>query len=1063
SITVILGYKDDERVGHSIFENIHPDDLPRLKKSFKQLLKNPNKVINEITRYRHKKGQWRWMEGYAKNLLGDPSVQSIVLNYRDITDYRNAEEKLSENKRRLSILIDNLPGVVYRCLNDHDWTMEYLSSGITDLSGFKPEDFGSKWSGYNDIIHPDDRNKVWECVQAAIEKHEHFQLEYRIKTKTGETKWVWEQGAGIIDEEGNVCALEGFITDITERKLSRENERMLASVIRQTDDAVVITDSEGTIEYVNPAFEKMTGYSSHETLGKKPDLIKSGKHDDAFYKKLWKTILKGEQFNAVFSNIRKNGELFYEQETITPLMDDEGGITHFVSTGKDITSLIRAEEELRESERFSRATLDGLSAHIVIIDETGTILHVNKAWRKFAEENATETNCVCEGANYISACNIDSEGAGKKFASGIKSVLEGKRDEFQLEYTCHSSSEKRWFEGRVTLFPGDGVKKAIIAHENITERKLSEEALRCEIDFSSAVLNSLPGILYCFNDDLKVLRWNKNFEKVSGYTSEEVSRLNPLDLFEGKDRELVADRIHEVFEKGASDVEVELTTKKGERIPYYFTGVSTEIEGMPCQLGVGLDLTERKIAEEKIRKSNLLLENAQRIAHMGSWDMDVKNNYLTWSEETYCIFGITPDDFDNSFEMFYSLIHPDDREKMDRAQEIAMTDQSPLEVEYRIIRPDGQVRTLYERGEIIYNSGEMIRKTGVVLDITERKRNEDALIASEAQLSNALQIARAGHWEYDVDSDEFKFNDHFYSIFHTTVDKAGGYTMSSAEFAEKYVHPEDMDVVKTEIHRAIETTDPGYTSELEHRVIFPDGKIGYVAVRIFIIKNEKGRTIKTYGINQDITERKRSEEALSISKANLTRAQRIAKLGSWELDFGTGDLFWSDEVYNIFGISPDDFAGTYQYFFSMVHPEDKGRLQEAQDQALAGENKLDIELRIECPDGTLRWVHKLGELILDKHGKPVQLAGTVMDITDRKTAEEELQANEAQLRQLQRMESIGQLTGGVAHDFNNLLTVILGNAEILNEKLASEPQLQSMAGMMVSAARRGAELTHRLL
>src|SRR3990172_496233 len=136
-------------------------------------------------------------------------------------------------------------------------------------------------------------------------------------------------------------------TIINERNRAEEVLKKLSSVVEQTADLVVITDKGGVIEYVNPTYEKFTGYTKEEAIGKTPRILKSGKHDDKLYETLWKTILSGEVFRGVLINRRKNGELYYEEKTITPIRDTQGNITYFVSTGKDITERKRSEEELR--------------------------------------------------------------------------------------------------------------------------------------------------------------------------------------------------------------------------------------------------------------------------------------------------------------------------------------------------------------------------------------------------------------------------------------------------------------------------------------------------------------------------------------------------------------------------------------------------------------------------------------------------------------------------------------------------------------------------------------------
>ena len=142
---------------------------------------------------------------------------------------------------------------------------------------------------------------------------------------------------------------------------------------------------------------------------------------------------------------------------------------------------------------------------------------------------------------------------------------------------------------------------------------------------------------------------------------------------------------------------------------------------------------------------------------------------------------------------------------------------------------------------------------------SRRKQAEEELNANKRQLSNALEMAHLGHWEYYIATDLFTFNDQFYKIFRNAVDQVGGYTMHSAEYAHRFVHPDDSDIVGEEIWNAIETTDPHFNRQIEHRILYADGTVGYITVRFFIVKDSHSRTVKIYGVNQDITERKQTE------------------------------------------------------------------------------------------------------------------------------------------------------------------------------------------------------------
>ena len=156
---------------------------------------------------------------------------------------------------------------------------------------------------------------------------------------------------------------------------------------------------------------------------------------------------------------------------------------------------------------------------------------------------------------------------------------------------------------------------------------------------------------------------------------------------------------------------------------------------------------------------------------------------------------------------------------------------------------------------------------GVVIDISARKQAETALRTSESKYANALKIIDAADWEYDVLADRFIFNENFYRIFRTTAEAVGGYTMNSAEYARRFVHPDDREIVGAEVKAAIETNDPDFSRTLEHRTVYGDGTTGWISVRFFITKDQAGRTIKTNGVNQDITKQKEAEvEIINLSR-----------------------------------------------------------------------------------------------------------------------------------------------------------------------------------------------------
>ncbi len=329
-------------------------------------------------------------------------------------------------------------------------------------------------------------------------------------------------------------------------------------------------------------------------------------------------------------------------------------------------------------------------------------------------------------------------------------------------------------------------------------------------------------------------------------------------------------------------------------------------------------------------------------------------------------------------------------------------------------------------------------------------------------------------------------------------DTAGRYVMVSRRFEELNGVTNDEvagktadDIFPEKIARVIAAHDAeilrtGEVSEREIEVTLDDGVHTYLTVK-FPIVDAEGRVTGIGAISSDITERKRAQEALreaydelevrvatrteELTEANralrareaqLRQAHQITKLGHWSWDPETDRLSVSPEMAAILGVAPKELEGitNQAYVERFIHPDDREQVWKFGNTRDANKGRFTIEYRL-CHSGdTERWVQELGEAMVDEAGEPIGEVGTIQDITDRKRDESALRESEARLRQAQKMEAVGQLTGGVAHDFNNLLGVIMGNAEILADRVGeTDPQL----GAILRATRRGAELTNRLL
>ncbi len=327
---------------------LHPDDRDRAIKYFTDYVQNPVGVYEQIFRMRHADGRWIWILSRGEALRDDQGRLSgaVLGTQTDITAAKQAEEEIRESRRRYIALLANLPGMAYRCMNDRDWTMEFVSQRCLELTGYAPEDLiNNRTFSYGRLIHPDFQEDVYNQWQQALDAGVSYEGEYKIRTRTGEEKWVWERGEGLLDPAGKVIALEGFIIDITSRKQAEFERERLVRVVEQSTETVVITDVNANIIYVNPAFCKATGYSREEALGKNPRILKSDQQGADFYRHLWDTLTSGQNWEGEFINRRKDGSLYTERASITPLRNASGKVVNYVAVKHDVTEERRSQEE----------------------------------------------------------------------------------------------------------------------------------------------------------------------------------------------------------------------------------------------------------------------------------------------------------------------------------------------------------------------------------------------------------------------------------------------------------------------------------------------------------------------------------------------------------------------------------------------------------------------------------------------------------------------------------------------------------------------------------------------
>lgn len=281
---------------------------------------------------------------------------------QDITERRQAEEALQESEKNYRNLFDNAPVGIFR--TDSSGKAILANHAMAHILGFRsPEEV---IANFNDLggqlyIRPERRKQFLKLLK---ENGYIENFEYQAQKSDGAHIWLSMNAVAIPAEASDAFLIEGFATDITARKHAETEQERLMSAIEQTTEVMVITDTEGTIQFVNPAFEKVTGYTREEALGQNPRILKSEEQDEAFYRELWQTLFKGEEWHGRFINKKKNGTLYTEEAVITPVCDPEDQIINYVAVKRDVTEQLKIEEQLYQAQKMeSIGRLAGGIAH----------------------------------------------------------------------------------------------------------------------------------------------------------------------------------------------------------------------------------------------------------------------------------------------------------------------------------------------------------------------------------------------------------------------------------------------------------------------------------------------------------------------------------------------------------------------------------------------------------------------------------------------------------------------------------------------------------------------------
>jgi PAS domain S-box-containing protein len=266
-------------------------------------------------------------------------------------------DKLRAGEERYKALVEELPAGVYMSTLERIGQFIYLSPHAERIFGRKLADFDADPSLFLTLLHPEDKEAVLEKSRRAVAELKNYSLEYRIRRNEGNGIWLRDTGRIIYDAEGSPEVVQGIVFDITLQKQEEAEYRTLLRAVEQSPNAIVISDMQARIEYVNPAFEEVTGYRQDEALGQNPRILKSNMHPPEYYREMWETLQRNEVWRGEICNKKKDGSLFWEDISISPVSGPGGKKTHYIAVKHDITDRKELEQIREDVERISRHDL----------------------------------------------------------------------------------------------------------------------------------------------------------------------------------------------------------------------------------------------------------------------------------------------------------------------------------------------------------------------------------------------------------------------------------------------------------------------------------------------------------------------------------------------------------------------------------------------------------------------------------------------------------------------------------------------------------------------------------